>query len=37
MDVLAATALATEAPHPKDLRAEIIRENDNVISPAMWR
>ncbi len=37
MDVLAAVALATEAPHPTDLRHEIVKETDPVISPPMWR
>ena len=37
MDVLAAVALATEAPHPTDLRQEIVKESDPIISPLMWR
>jgi len=37
MDVMAAIALATEAPHPTKLRAERIRKTDKVLTPLMWR
>jgi len=37
MDVLAAIALSTEAPHPTKLRAERIKKSDKVLTPYMWR
>lgn len=37
MDVLAAIALSTEAPHPTKLRAERIKKNDKILTPLMWR
>ena len=37
MDVLAAIALATEAPHPTELKSERIKKNDNSLTPVMWR
>merc|ERR1711920_297764 len=37
MDVLAAIALSTEAPHPTRLRAERIKKNDKILTPYMWR
>jgi Ca2+-transporting ATPase len=37
LDVLAAIALATEPPHPKELRKERIRKTDKPITPVMWR
>ena len=37
MDVLAAIALSTEAPHPTQLRAERIKKNDKILTPLMWR
>lgn len=38
MDVLAAIALASEAPHPTKLRKERVNINkDSLISPIMWR
>lgn len=37
MDVMAAIALATEAPHPTKLRAERIKKNDKILTPYMWR
>ena len=36
MDVLAAIALATEAPE-QDLSADRIKKNDRFITPVMWR
>ncbi len=37
MDVLAAIALANEAPHPTELRKDRIKRTDHVLSPVMWR
>ena len=37
MDVLAAIALSTEAPHPEQLRAERIKPKDKILTPLMWR
>ena len=37
MDVLAAIALSTEAPHPTKLRAERIKKSDKILTPLMWR
>ena len=37
MDVLAAIGLATEAPHPTDLRKERIMKKHNIITPTMYR
>ena len=37
MDVLAAIALATEAPHPTKLRKDRIRKTDRSVTPYMWR
>jgi magnesium-transporting ATPase (P-type) len=37
MDVMAAIALSTEAPHPEKLRAERIKKNDKILTPLMWR
>jgi len=37
MDVLAAIALATEAPHPTQLRKERISRKDSIVTPLMWR
>jgi magnesium-transporting ATPase (P-type) len=38
MDILAAIALATEQPHPTDLRKERFKiEKDNFVMPIMWR
>jgi len=37
MDVLAAIALATEAPHPTELRKERIKQKDRIITPFMKR
>jgi Ca2+-transporting ATPase len=37
MDVLAAIALATEAPHPTKLRKDRIKKTDNFVIPVMWR
>ena len=37
MDVLAAIALSTEAPHPTRLRAERIKKSDKILTPYMWR
>lgn len=37
MDVMAAIALSTEAPHPTKLRAERIKPKDKILTPFMWR
>jgi Ca2+-transporting ATPase len=37
MDVLAAIALASEAPHPTELKKERIKKGDNFVVPIMWR
>ena len=37
MDVLAAIALATEAPHPTELKKERLKKSDKVLTPLMWR
>lgn len=37
MDVMAAIALSTEAPHPTKLRAERIKKTDKILTPYMWR
>lgn len=37
MDVLAALAFATEAPHPGQLKKNRIKISDNMILPVMWR
>lgn len=37
MDVLAALALATEAPHPTELKANNVDESAPIILPVMWR
>lgn len=37
MDTLAAVALATEPPHPSELKQQRIRKTDRVILPGMWR
>jgi len=37
MDVLAAIALATEAPHPTQLRKERVKKSDKIVTPIMWR
>jgi hypothetical protein len=37
MDTLAALALATEPPHPTELRKERIRKHDKIIMPIMVR
>lgn len=41
MDVLAAVALATEAPHPSKLRRDRVRltgpEAEKILTPRMWR
>lgn len=38
MDILAAIALATEQPHPTDLRKERSKiDKDNFVLPIMWR
>ena len=38
MDVLAAIALASEAPHPTQIRKERVNlKKDSLISPIMWR
>ena len=37
MDVLAAIALATEAPHPTQLKKERLKKSDKVLTPLMWR
>jgi len=37
MDVLAALALATEAPHPTELKVDNVDDNAPIILPVMWR
>jgi len=37
MDVMAAIALSTEAPHPTNLRTERIKKSDKILTPYMWR
>lgn len=37
MDTLAAIALATEPPHPTDLKKEKIKKYDRIIVKSMWR
>lgn len=37
MDVFAAIALATESPHPTQLRKERIKKNDKIVTPIMYR
>ena len=38
MDVFAAIALASESPHPTELRKERVNlKKDPLISPIMWR
>lgn len=37
MDTLAAISLATEPPHPEELKLERQKKGEKIISPAMWR
>lgn len=37
MDTLAAMSLATEPPHPTNLKAEKQKKQDKIILPVMWR
>jgi Ca2+-transporting ATPase len=37
MDTLAAVALATEPPHPTELKQQRIKKHDRVILQGMWR
>ena len=37
MDTLAALALATEPPHPTELKKERVRKHDKIILKVMWR
>jgi len=37
MDTLAALSLATEPPHPTNLKAEKQKKGDKIILPVMWR
>lgn len=37
MDILAAIALATENPHPTELRKDRVKKTDNFVLPIMWR
>jgi hypothetical protein len=37
MDTLAALSLATEPPHPTNLKAEKLKKQDKIILPVMWR
>ena len=37
MDIMAAIALSTEAPHPTNLRSERIKKADKILTPYMWR
>jgi len=37
MDTLAAISLATEPPHPEDLKSQRQEKDEKIISPAMWR
>jgi len=37
MDTLAALALATEPPHPTELKKDRIKKHDKIILPVMYR
>lgn len=37
MDTLAALSLATEPPHPTNLKAEKQKKQDKIVLPVMWR
>lgn len=37
MDTLAAISLATEPPHPSNLKQEKQKKTDRIILPVMWR
>jgi len=37
MDTLAALALATEPPHPTELKKDRPKKHDKIILPVMWR
>ena len=37
MDTLAAISLATEPPHPTELKKEKVRKSDRLITPVMLR
>ena len=37
MDTLAAISLATEPPHPTNLKQEKQKKQDKLITPVMWR
>lgn len=37
MDALAAIALATEPPHPTELKQQRIKKQDRVVLNGMWR
>lgn len=37
MDTLAAIALATEPPHPTELKKQRVKKHDKIILKSMWR
>ena len=37
MDTLAAIALATEPPHPTELKKQRVKKHDKIILKGMWR
>ena len=37
MDTLAAISLATEPPHPSELKQDRQKKSDKIILPSMWR
>jgi magnesium-transporting ATPase (P-type) len=37
MDTLAAIALATEPPHPTELKKQRVKKHDKIITKGMWR
>ena len=37
MDLFAAIALATEAPHPTELKKDRVKKTENFVLPVMWR
>jgi magnesium-transporting ATPase (P-type) len=37
MDTLAAIAFAAEKPQPEAIKEKPIKENDNMITPSMWK
>ena len=37
MDTFAAIALATEPPHPTELKKQRVKKHDKIILKSMWR